>query len=136
MVHLGKRKIHMNKPIYAGMVILDIAKTVVYDLPVHYNYLLKKFSPETCKLLFTDTDSLTYYIETGDVYQDILPDAIQHFDCSEYPESHILYSNVNRKKLGKWKDENSKTKPIRQFVGTVLGPNYIPSNLMIGNVIR
>ena len=90
MVHLGKRKIHMNKPIYAGMVILDIAKTVVYDL--HYKYLFKKFSPETCKLLFTDTDSLTYYIETGDVYQDILPDAIQHFDCSEYPESHISVS--------------------------------------------
>jgi len=62
-------------------------------------------------------DSLTYLIETGDIYEDILPDATEHFDCSEYPESHILYSTVNKKKLGKWKDENSKTGPIRQFVG-------------------
>jgi len=65
MIHLGKRKIKMNKPIFAGMVILDIAKTVVYDM--HYNYILNKFSPEKVKLLFTDTDSLTYSIETGDI---------------------------------------------------------------------
>ena len=54
MVHLGKQKIRMNKPIFAGMVILDIAKTVVYDM--HYNYIQKKFSFEKAKLLFTDTD--------------------------------------------------------------------------------
>jgi len=115
MVHLGKKKIQMNKPIFAGMVILDIAKTVVYEL--HYNYILKKFSSEKAKLLFTDTDSLTYSIETGDIYEEILPDAAEHFDCSEYPKSHVLFSTVNKKRLGKWKDENSKTGPIRQFVG-------------------
>ena len=115
MIQLGKRKIQMNKPIFAGMVILDIAKTVVYDM--HYNYVLNKFSPEKAKLLFTDTDSLTYSIETNDIYEDLLPDAAALFDCSEYPESHILYSTMNKKKLGKWKDENSKTGPIRQFVG-------------------
>ena len=116
MVHLGKRKIQMNKPIFAGMVILDIAKTVVYDL--HYNYILQKYSSsEKAKLLFTDTDSLTYWIETGDIYEDIKPDASAHFDCSEYAESHTLFSTVNKKRLGKWKDENCKSGPIRQFVG-------------------
>ena len=114
MVHLGKRKIQMNKPIFAGMVILDIAKSVVYDM--HYNYILNKFG-EKAKLLFTDTDSLTYSIETSDIYDDIRPDVLDHFDCSEYEESHILFSTVNRKKLGMWKDEFSKTGPIRQFVG-------------------
>ena len=115
MIHLGKRKIQMNKPIFAGMVILDIAKTVVYDM--HYNYILKKFSSERAKLLFTDTDSLTYFIESGDIYEELLPEAELHFDCSEYPESHLLFSTVNKKRLGKWKDENSKSAPIRQFVG-------------------
>ena len=115
MVHLGKKKIMMNKPIFAGMVILDIAKTVVYDM--HYNYILKKFSPKRAKLLFTDTDSLTYSIESGDIYEELLPEAEQHFDCSEYPESHVLFNTINKKRLGMWKDENSKTGPIRQFVG-------------------
>jgi len=40
MVHLGKRKIQMNKPIFSGMVILD-SKVDVYDM--HYNYILNKF---------------------------------------------------------------------------------------------
>jgi len=115
MFHLGKRKIQMNKPIFARMVVLDIAKTVVYEM--HYSYVLNKFSSDKAKLLFTNTDSLTYSIKTDDIYEDILPDATKHFDCSEYPEMHRLYSTANKKKLGKWKDENSKTGPIKQFVG-------------------
>jgi len=115
MIHLGKRKIKMNKSIFAGMVILDIAKTVLYDM--HYNYILNKFLPEKVELLFTDTNSLSYSIETSDIYEDILPDAGDRFDCSEYPEKHKLFSTTNKKELGKWKDENSKTGPIRQFVG-------------------
>jgi len=115
MINLGKQKIKMNKPIFAGMGILDIAKTVVYDM--HYGYILNKFSTEKVKLLFTDTDSLTYSIKTGDIYEDILPDAGDCFDCSEYPEKHKLFSTTNKKKLDKWKDENLKTGPIHQFVG-------------------
>jgi len=115
MVHLGKQKIPMNKPIFAGMVILDIAKTVAYDM--HYNYILKKFFSAKAKLLFTDTDNLTYSIKTGNIYEDIVPNAVDHFDCSEYPQSHVLFSTVNKKGLGKWKYENSKTGPIWQFVG-------------------
>ena len=78
MVHLRKRKIMMNKPIFAGMVILDIAKTVVYEM--HYNYIHKKFSSERAKLLFTDTNSLTYSIETDDICEEMLPDAVDHLD--------------------------------------------------------
>ena len=40
MVHLGKRKIMMNKPIFVRMVILDISMTVVYEM--HYNYYYGK----------------------------------------------------------------------------------------------
>jgi len=93
-----------------------LQKTVIYDL--HCNYILQKYSSsEKAKLFFTDTDSLTYWIETGDIYIDIKPDAAAHFDCSEYAESHTLFSTVNMKRLGKWKDENCKSGPIRQFVG-------------------
>jgi len=110
-----KEKINMDKPIFAEMVILDIAKTAVYDM--HYKYILMKFSPKRAKLLFTDTDSLTYFIESGDIYEELLPEAELHFDCSEYPDSHVLLNTINKKRLGKWKDKNSKTGPIQQFVG-------------------
>jgi len=42
VIHLGKRKIQMNKPIFAGMVILDIAKMAVFSLHVFTLQLYSK----------------------------------------------------------------------------------------------
>lgn len=74
----------------------------MYDF--HYNHMMKKYDPEKAKLLFTDTDSLTYHIITEDLYQDMKQD--QHlYDTSNYPKDHALYSTVNKKVIGKFKDE-------------------------------
>ena len=43
----------------------------MYDF--HYNYIKKKYG-EGANLLFTDTDSLAYEIDTEDFYKDINPD--------------------------------------------------------------
>ncbi|CAG2214067.1 unnamed protein product [Mytilus edulis] len=67
------------------------------------------------KLLFTDTDSLCYNINTDDIYQDMMED--RHlFDTSEYHPEHRLYSTLNKKVLGKMKDETHGI-PIQEFVG-------------------
>jgi len=71
MMLTTKQKLLMNKPIYAGMTILDIAKTVVYQF--HYHYMVSKYLPDRCRLLFTDTDSLTYEVRTDDIYEDMKP---------------------------------------------------------------
>jgi len=115
MILMTKQKLLMNKPIYAGMAILDIAKTVVYQF--HYHYMVSKYSPDRCKLLFTDTDSLTYKVRTDDISDDMKPVAEEMFDCSDYLTSHPLYSKTNKKKVGCWKDENSCDSPISEFVG-------------------
>ena len=70
-VHKIKEAITLNRPAYVGMCILDLSKMLIYNF--HYNYIKKKYG-DRAKLLFTDTDSLTYEIEAGDVYQDFWND--------------------------------------------------------------
>ncbi|XP_033753110.1 uncharacterized protein LOC117336607 [Pecten maximus] len=79
-VHMLKQKLYLNRPIYVGFSILDISKTLMYDF--HYNYIKRKFG-SNARLLFTDTDSLAYTIQTDDFYQHMLEDS-DLFDTSEF----------------------------------------------------
>ena len=114
-VHLKKTSLTMNKPVYLGMCILDLSKTIMYDF--HYNYIKPKYG-EKAKLLFTDTDSLMYEIETEDFYKDISEDVKDRFDTSDYPENHPsgIPTGINKKVLGMFKDE-AAGKIIIEFVG-------------------
>ena len=111
-VHKIKETLTLNRPAYLGMCILDLSKTLMYDF--HYNYIKNKYG-EKAKLLFTDTDSLTYEIEAEDVYQDFWDDK-NKFDNSDYPESSPYFDKTNKKVIGKFKDEAAGV-PICEFVG-------------------
>ena len=111
-VHLRKTKVYLNKPMYVGFAIVDMSKILMYDF--HYNFIKQKYG-EKAKLLFTDTDSLYYDIETNDIYHDSLQQS-HLFDTSDYPKDHILYSDRNKKVLRKMKDETNGI-PITEFVG-------------------
>ena len=114
-VHMRKTSLTMNKPIYLGMCILDLSKIIMYDF--HYNYIKSKYA-DKAKLLFTDTDSLMYEIETEDFYKDISGDVKDRFDTSDYPENHPsgIPTGENKKVLGMMKDEVAG-KIIKEFVG-------------------
>ena len=114
-VHMKKTSLTMNKPVYLGMCILDLSKTIMYDF--HYNYIKPKYG-DKAKLLFTDTDSLMYEIETEDFYKDISEDIKDRFDTSHYPENHPsgIPTGINKKVLGMFKDE-AAGKIIKEFVG-------------------
>ena len=114
-VHMKKTSLTMNKPVYLGMCILDLSKTLMYDF--HYNYIIPKYGNKA-KLLFTDTDSFLYEIETEDFYKDISGDVKDKFDTSEYNEGHPsgIPTGINKKVLGMFKDE-AKGKIIKEFVG-------------------
>ncbi|XP_068675341.1 uncharacterized protein [Montipora foliosa] len=111
-VHKIKETLTLNRPAYVGMCILDLSKTLMYDF--HYNYITQKYGSRA-KLLFTDTDSLTYEIETNDAYQDFWNDK-DKFDNSDYPEDSQYCDKTNKKVIGKFKDEAAGM-PITEFVG-------------------
>jgi hypothetical protein len=127
-VHLGKTKLVLNKPVYVGLSVLDLSKASMYEF--HYLYVMAQYGPERAKLLFTDTDSLCYEINTGDLYADMRLHAT-HFDFSEYPRDHFLYDDVNKKVLGKMKDE-TRGVPPREFIG--LRPKMY--SLLVGDTAK
>ena len=103
-VHMKKTKLYFSKPVYLGMSILDLSKSLTYDF--HYNYIKTKYG-DKAKLLFIDTDSLAYEIRTDDFYKDIKPDIEKRFDISDYPTNHPsgIKIGLNSKVLGMFKDE-------------------------------
>ena len=114
-IHMKKTSLTMNKPVYLGMCILDLSKTIMYEF--HYNYIKPKYG-DKAKLLFTDTDSLMYEIQTEDFYKDISGDVKDRFDTSDYPPNHIsgIPTGCNKKVLGMFKNEVAG-RCIKEFVG-------------------
>ena len=114
-VHMKKTKLYFSKPVYLGMSILDLSKSLMYDF--HYNYFKTKYG-DKAKLFFTDADCLAYEIRTKDFYKDINPDIEKHFATSDYPTNHSsgIKTGVNSKVLGMLKDE-AGGKQIVEFIG-------------------
>ena len=77
-----------------------------------YKYIKNKFD---AKLLITDTESLVYEIKTGDIYEDFYLDK-DLFDFSDYPLNSKFFDPVNKKVIGRMKDE-FKGKIISEFAG-------------------
>ncbi len=111
-VHMEKTTVKLDKPIYLGMSILDLSKTLMYKF--HYNHIKPKWGDDV-ELLFTD---ICYEIQTDDVYKDISKDVDEWYDTSNYDKNHPsgLYSSKNKKVIGFYKDECGG-KFISEFVG-------------------
>ena len=77
--------------------------------------LHKKKYNNRARLLFTDTDSSTYEIEAEDIYKDFWNDK-DMFNKSDYLKSSAYHCNVNKKIIGKFKDEACGI-PITEFIG-------------------
>ena len=106
-VKMRKTKVWMNKPVYVGMSILDLSKTLMFSF--QYEYVKKKW--EKVEVLYSDTDSLVLNIETDDFFKDISGDVVEWFDTNDFPKDHpavlegLPIVKENKKKIGLMKDE-------------------------------
>ena len=91
-IHEIKPVLTLNNPIYVGFSILYLNDYYMYDF--HHKYVERKHD---ARLLFTDTDSLVYGIETENVYEDFYQDKYL-FDLSNYPK-HLKFLILIMKKL-------------------------------------
>ena len=103
-IEMKKTKVKMNKPVYLGMSILDISKTLMYGF--WYDYLKPKYK-DNAKLCYMDTDSFVINIFTEDFFEDINNDVERWFDTSNYDKNdkRPLQTGMNKKVIGMFKDE-------------------------------
>ena len=130
ITEMKKTKVKMNKPIYLGLSILEISKTLMYEF--WYDYMKPKYNGNV-KLCYMDTDSFIMNIKTNNFYKDIASDVENRFGTSNYegntseataePRSlersalarRPLPTGKNRKVIGLMKDELGG-KIIMEFV--------------------
>ena len=99
---MKKTKVKMSKPIYLGLSILGISKTLMYEF--WYDYMKPKYA-NNVRLCYMDTDSFIINIKTNDFYKDISKDVENRFDTSNYEVNKPLPTRKNKKIIGLMKDE-------------------------------
>ena len=112
ITQMKKTKVKMNKPIYLGLSILEISKTLMYEF--WYDYMKPKYNNDV-KLCYMDTDSFIMNIKTNNFYKDISNDVENRFDTSNYEVNRHLPTGKKEKIIGLMKDELGG-KIITEFV--------------------
>ena len=101
-IEMKNTKVKMNKPIYLGMPILDISKTLMYEF--WHDHIKPKYK-DKAKLCYTDTNVINIFTE--DFFEDINNDVERWFDTSNYDKNdkRPLQIGVNKKVIRMFKDE-------------------------------
>ena len=112
IIEMNKTKVKMNKPIYLGLLILDISTILMYEF--WYDYMKPKYGNDV-KLCYMDMDSFIMNIRMNDFYKYIANDVEKRFDTSNYEVNRPLPTGKNKKVIGLMKDELGG-KIITEFV--------------------
>ena len=101
-IEMKKTNVKINKPVYLGLSISEISKTLMYEF--WYDYMKPKYG-DNIKLCYVDTDSFIMHIKTEDFYRDIANDVEKRFHTSNYECDRPLPTGKNKKMIGLMKDE-------------------------------
>ena len=86
-IEMKKIKVKMNKPVYLGLSMLEISKTLMYEF--WYDYIKPKYQ-DNAKLCYMDADSFIINIKTVD-------DVKRRFDTANYEVNRQLHTGKNKK---------------------------------------
>ena len=100
-----QNEIVMDKAIYVGFAILELSKLHMYE--TYYDTLQPYFGQENLQLHYIYTDGMILSMKTKDIIKD-LKNLEDIFDFSNLDENHELFSNKNKKVIGKFKIETPK----------------------------
>ena len=108
-----ENEVKMNKPMYLGFCVLELSKLHMHES--YYDILQPYFGQENIQLHYMDTDSFILNVNTNDIIKD-LKNLENIFDFSNLDKNHELFSNKNKKVIGKFKIETPKNVIIDEFV--------------------
>ena len=102
----------MNKPVYLGLSILEISKTLMYEF--WYDYIEPKYQGNA-KLCYMDIGSFIITIKTEGFYKYLANDVEKKFDTSNYEVNRPLPKGRKKKVIRLMKHELGG-KIITEFV--------------------
>ena len=108
-----QNQVVMDKAICVGFAILELSKLHMYE--TYYDTLQPYFRQENLQLHYIDTDRMILSMRTENIIKD-LKKSEDIFDFSNLDENHELFSNKNKKVIGKFKIETLKNIWIDEFV--------------------
>ena len=103
----------MDKPKYLGFSVLELSKLLLYE--TYYDKLQPYFGQNYLHIHYMDTGSFVWSVNTKDNIKElkILEDI---FDFSNLDKNLELFSNKNKKVIGKFEIETPKNIWIDEFV--------------------
>ena len=101
-IEMIKIQILMNKPVYLGLSILDLSKTVMYQFS--YDYVKPKYV-ESVKLCYMDAGIFIPHVKTDDICKDIAENVETRFDTSNFKIDRLLPKGKNEIIIGLMKNE-------------------------------
>ena len=108
-----QNEVLLDKPTYLGFSVLELSKLLMYE--TYYDKLQPYFGQENIQLHYMDCDSFVLSFETENIIND-LKNLEDLFDFSNMNKNHELFSNKNKKIVGKFKIETPENIWIDEFV--------------------
>ena len=99
---MRKTRILMRKPVYLGLSMLDLSKTVMYEF--WYDYIKPKYG-KNAKPYYLNTEGFIVHAKTDNIYKDIAEDVETRPDTLNFELDRPLSKGKNKEVIGLMKDE-------------------------------